>query len=208
MTLATRNLMDSLRSAGAVTGGPKPFSPRDRSSFLAASRSGAGAAQARRVRVVFFFVIPERGLWPASSESITTVGFGWLPSPFYWIRGYGFRAPAFGRPRNDDVGTGCCTSGRPRNDAATNQSRRISFKLSPASFTILRLARCRALALNQTFATHFSSASARNGLHSGSIVGVFHAYRSLAFRLAPWRGAGDFVRHHVVGRNGASCHRR
>ncbi len=35
MTLATRNLMDSLRSAGAVTGGPKPFSPRDRSSFLA-----------------------------------------------------------------------------------------------------------------------------------------------------------------------------
>ena len=36
MTLATRNLMDSLRSAGAVTGGPKPFSPRDRSSFLSA----------------------------------------------------------------------------------------------------------------------------------------------------------------------------
>ena len=36
MTLATRNLMDSLRSAGEVTGGPKPFSPRDRSSFLSA----------------------------------------------------------------------------------------------------------------------------------------------------------------------------
>ena len=35
MTLATRNLMDSLRSAGEITGGPKPFSPRDRSSFLA-----------------------------------------------------------------------------------------------------------------------------------------------------------------------------
>ncbi len=33
-TLATRNLMDSLRSAGAVTGGPKPFAPRDRSAFL------------------------------------------------------------------------------------------------------------------------------------------------------------------------------
>ncbi|MFC4626559.1 YaiI/YqxD family protein [Daeguia caeni] len=33
-TLATRNLMDSLRSAGAVTGGPPPFSPRDRSAFL------------------------------------------------------------------------------------------------------------------------------------------------------------------------------
>jgi uncharacterized protein len=36
MTLATRNLMDSLRSAGAVTGGPKPFGPRDRSQFLSA----------------------------------------------------------------------------------------------------------------------------------------------------------------------------
>ncbi len=34
--LATRNLMDSLRSAGAITGGPKPFAPRDRSSFLSA----------------------------------------------------------------------------------------------------------------------------------------------------------------------------
>jgi len=36
MTLASRNLMDSLRSAGAVTGGPRPFAPRDRSNFLAA----------------------------------------------------------------------------------------------------------------------------------------------------------------------------
>jgi uncharacterized protein len=36
MTLATRNLMDSLRSAGEVTSGPKPFSPRDRSAFLSA----------------------------------------------------------------------------------------------------------------------------------------------------------------------------
>lgn len=36
MTLASRNLMDSLRSAGAVTGGPKPFAPRDRSAFLSA----------------------------------------------------------------------------------------------------------------------------------------------------------------------------
>ncbi len=34
MTLATRNLMDSLRSAGEITGGPKPFAPRDRSAFL------------------------------------------------------------------------------------------------------------------------------------------------------------------------------
>jgi uncharacterized protein YaiI (UPF0178 family) len=36
MALATRNLMDSLRSAGAITSGPKSFSPRDRSSFLSA----------------------------------------------------------------------------------------------------------------------------------------------------------------------------
>jgi len=34
--LATRNLMDALRSAGEITGGPKPFAPRDRSSFLSA----------------------------------------------------------------------------------------------------------------------------------------------------------------------------
>jgi uncharacterized protein YaiI (UPF0178 family) len=34
VALATRNLMDSLRSAGEVTGGPKPFAPKDRSAFL------------------------------------------------------------------------------------------------------------------------------------------------------------------------------
>ena len=34
MTLATRNLMDQLRSAGEITGGPKPFAPKDRSAFL------------------------------------------------------------------------------------------------------------------------------------------------------------------------------
>ena len=51
LTLATRNLMDSLRGAGENAGGPKPFSPRDRSSFLAAldqaivrlKRAGFGA---------------------------------------------------------------------------------------------------------------------------------------------------------------------
>ena len=36
MALATRNLMQDLREAGAVTGGPRPFSPRDRSAFLGA----------------------------------------------------------------------------------------------------------------------------------------------------------------------------
>jgi uncharacterized protein YaiI (UPF0178 family) len=52
MTLATRNLMSDLRSAGALTGGPKPFAAGDRSRFLSAldaalvrlTRAGFGAA--------------------------------------------------------------------------------------------------------------------------------------------------------------------
>ena len=36
MTLATRDLMQSLREAGTITGGPAPFSRADRSSFLSA----------------------------------------------------------------------------------------------------------------------------------------------------------------------------
>jgi len=36
MALATRNLMQDLREAGAVTGGPPPFSAKDRSAFLGA----------------------------------------------------------------------------------------------------------------------------------------------------------------------------
>lgn len=51
MALATRNLMQDLREAGAVTGGPRPFSRADRSAFLSAldlafvrlKRSGYGA---------------------------------------------------------------------------------------------------------------------------------------------------------------------
>lgn len=34
MALATRNLMEDLRAMGDVTGGPKPFSAKDRSAFL------------------------------------------------------------------------------------------------------------------------------------------------------------------------------
>jgi uncharacterized protein len=34
MTLAMRNLMTDLRSSGEITGGPKSFSPRDRSAFV------------------------------------------------------------------------------------------------------------------------------------------------------------------------------
>jgi len=36
MALATRDLMADLRSAGQITGGPKPFQPRDRTKFLSA----------------------------------------------------------------------------------------------------------------------------------------------------------------------------
>lgn len=36
MALATRDLMSDLRSAGEITKGPRPFSPRDRSAFLSA----------------------------------------------------------------------------------------------------------------------------------------------------------------------------
>jgi uncharacterized protein YaiI (UPF0178 family) len=51
MTLATRNLMDDLRSAGQITGGPRPFAQKDRSAFLSAldlaivrlKRAGYGA---------------------------------------------------------------------------------------------------------------------------------------------------------------------
>jgi len=34
--LATRNLLNDLRGSGEITGGPKPFAPRDRSEFLSA----------------------------------------------------------------------------------------------------------------------------------------------------------------------------
>ena len=49
MTLATRNLMADLRAAGAVTSGPRPFAPRDRSAFLHA----LDAAIRRLVRAGF-----------------------------------------------------------------------------------------------------------------------------------------------------------
>ena len=47
MALATRNLMDELRSAGQVTGGPKPFQPRDRSNFLSSLDAVSHAVEAR-----------------------------------------------------------------------------------------------------------------------------------------------------------------
>jgi uncharacterized protein YaiI (UPF0178 family) len=49
MVLATRNLMSDLRSAGAITAGPKPFAAQDRSRFL----SGLDAALTRLTRAGF-----------------------------------------------------------------------------------------------------------------------------------------------------------
>jgi len=36
LAVATRNLLHELRGTGEITGGPKPFDPRDRSRFLSA----------------------------------------------------------------------------------------------------------------------------------------------------------------------------
>jgi len=43
--LATRDLMTSLRETGAITGGPAPFGPRDRSRFLSALDTMVHAAR-------------------------------------------------------------------------------------------------------------------------------------------------------------------
>jgi uncharacterized protein len=48
MTLAVRDLMHELRSAAEVTGGPRPFSPRDRSAFLATLDQAIRRLQRRR----------------------------------------------------------------------------------------------------------------------------------------------------------------
>jgi len=48
MTLAMRNLMTDLRSSGEITSGPKSFSPRDRSAFLAALDQTIRRIQRRR----------------------------------------------------------------------------------------------------------------------------------------------------------------
>ena len=48
MTLAVRNLMTDLRSAGEVTGGPRSYSPRDRSTFLSALDQTLRRIQRRR----------------------------------------------------------------------------------------------------------------------------------------------------------------
>lgn len=47
MTLATRDLMTDLRSAGEVTGGPRAFSKQDRSNFLQMLETQVQAAKRR-----------------------------------------------------------------------------------------------------------------------------------------------------------------
>jgi uncharacterized protein YaiI (UPF0178 family) len=48
MALAVRNLMTDLRSSGEVTGGPKSFAPRNRSTFLSALDQAIRRIQRRR----------------------------------------------------------------------------------------------------------------------------------------------------------------
>jgi len=48
MTLAVRNLMTDLRSSGEITGGPRSFSPRDRSTFLSTLDQTIRRIQRRR----------------------------------------------------------------------------------------------------------------------------------------------------------------
>ena len=48
MTLAMRNLMTDLRSSGEITGGPKSYSPRDRSTFLSTLDQTIRRIQRRR----------------------------------------------------------------------------------------------------------------------------------------------------------------
>jgi uncharacterized protein YaiI (UPF0178 family) len=48
MTLAVRNLMTDLRSSGEATGGPRSFSPRDRSAFVSALDQTIRRIQRRR----------------------------------------------------------------------------------------------------------------------------------------------------------------
>ena len=51
MTLAVRNLMTDLRSSGEITGGPRSFSPRDRSAFLSTLDQTIRRIQRRRAEM-------------------------------------------------------------------------------------------------------------------------------------------------------------
>jgi uncharacterized protein len=47
--LATRGLMEHLRSFGEITSGPKPFSPKDKSAFLSALDAAVNRAKKKAV---------------------------------------------------------------------------------------------------------------------------------------------------------------
>jgi uncharacterized protein YaiI (UPF0178 family) len=61
MTLAVRNLMTDLRSSGEVTGGPRSFSARDRSSFLSALDQSIRRIQRRRADQIAPSQAPDQG---------------------------------------------------------------------------------------------------------------------------------------------------
>lgn len=48
--LATRGLMEHLRSFGEITSGPRPFSPKDRSAFLSALDAAINRAKRKAVQ--------------------------------------------------------------------------------------------------------------------------------------------------------------
>lgn len=59
MALATRNLMDDLRSAGQVTGGPRPFAGKDRSAFLQALDLAINRARRGPAPVIRYVARPD-----------------------------------------------------------------------------------------------------------------------------------------------------
>ena len=69
MTLAVRNLMTDLRESGELTGGPRSFSPRDRSAFLSALDQAIRRVQRRALRLTPEF---DNGAAPAAAEGHRT----------------------------------------------------------------------------------------------------------------------------------------
>jgi uncharacterized protein len=57
MTLAVRNLMTDLRASGEITGGPRSFSPRDRSTFLSTLDQAIRRIQRRQADAI----VPRQG---------------------------------------------------------------------------------------------------------------------------------------------------
>ena len=86
-----------------ITGGPKPFAPRDRSNFLSALDQALGAAQARRVWLI---AISERGAFGPQGPEIHIRRVSdefpelllWKPLVVMGFTGSGWRGPGMTRP--------------------------------------------------------------------------------------------------------------